>query len=105
MSDQTAENSVTSSTSARAPQPQPPPPPLAVPANNMMVDHVVDVPLGTSQVPTSAGNPRQFVRRVARLQDSAPVMHNYNGILFINYYGLFDCNQIHLIYVCIFTNF
>lgn len=78
--DQTAENSVSSSTSSvRAPlQTQPTPLPsasMAVPMND--VNSMVDVP------PT-AGNPRQYVRRVQRIQggpnDSAPVIHNYNGM-------------------------
>lgn len=67
--DQTAENSVTSSTST-------PNVPAAVPANSITSDAnpMVDVP--------GAANPRQFVRRVQRIQgqnDSAPVIHNYNG--------------------------
>lgn len=81
--EQTAENSVTSSTSTPStpstPSARAPPQPsasVAVPANSITSDanSMVDVP--------SAASPRQYVRRVQRIQgqnDTAPVIHNYNG--------------------------
>lgn len=86
--DQTAENSVSSSTSVRAPPLPPPSTSKATTANNstmnsMEDNHVIDVPMETNQATTVAGQ-RQYVRRVQRFQSTqqatAPVIHNYNGI-------------------------
>lgn len=82
---ETAENSVTSSTSTSTQEaPESHPLPLVVPSsssnNTSSVDHVLQTPAEVNQT-----GQRQAVRRVARYQavqqDSAPVMHNYNGTI------------------------
>lgn len=91
--DLSAENSVSSSTSARAPSTS-----MAIPASsaantNSLVNQEIDVPIVAAQ-PTAAQGQRQYVRRVARYQGtqhgSAPVYHNYNGIL-KKFFHLFYC--------------
>lgn len=85
--DQTAENSVSSSTSARAPPQLPPSTTLSI-IND--TNSMVDVPIEATQpcAPVQPGQ-RQYVRRVARSgppNDSAPVIHNYNGKIFIDFF-------------------